>query len=191
MLYHGSPARMDVITPQNWHGDPAVTKNVIFASPHKAMAMAYMGRKWGDRDISQGYWGNPEVWTLSEMRPGAFKAIFGSATGYLYEVPRDKFEAHPDKNHKFELVSNKRVKPISRECYVDVLTFLHLEKTIVLEPYDPEAVYFHRAVRRIRKRLAQIREVQGYSVGEGYLGWIKETNPYLHSCIMGFCQDII
>lgn len=67
-LYHGSPKKIDKLEPLNKHGDPDVDA-VVFASPQEHFALAYTGRKWGDKDINQSITGpkSNRVMTLTTV----------------------------------------------------------------------------------------------------------------------------
>ena len=172
-LYHGSPRMLDTLMAGNEHGDPDVDK-VVFATPYKPMALAYLGRKWGDRDISQG--STNKKFHLEEMRPGAFNDIYGNQEGYLYNLPTETFKRERTLGSRDELISTQDVKPTSVKRIKNVLEALRGEG-VELRPYDPKRRSHGAAIKRMQKRLGQMDEAGR----EQYLSWVEETNPELFS----------
>jgi hypothetical protein len=178
VVYHGSPSKMRVIRPKNLHGDPGV-KNVIFASPHPQMAAAYVGAKWGDRDINQSSrvrksTGKREF-ILEEMRPGAFDDLFKGKKGYLYTLPARKFTgaATLGRKNTSEVVGVGSVKPLAVTTIKDALDHLR-GQGVVLKNYNPKSTSYRGAINRMKQR--------AHNMGDGkrsYLRWVGETNPLL------------
>ena len=171
VLYHGSPDKLDIIEPRDTHGDPGVGARV-FASPYQAMALAYLGKKWGDRDINQGM--EDDRWYLREMRPGALKDIYGNQTGYLHTLKPDTFEDENTKGGVFEATSKVPVKPVTVRRIKDILRALRRAK-VDLIPFNPEDQGYAEAVQRMRTRLLQMSPEQR----KQHLRWVAETNPDL------------
>lgn len=173
VVYHGSPEMMTLIRPQNKHGDPGVDK-AVFATPHKPMAAAYTGKKWGDRDINQSSYmkGGKQTYMLEEMRPGAFKELFHKQRGYLYALPGEKFVSAETLGRKgmSEVVSTMPVKPLRTKEIEDSLKHLK-ENGVILKPYNPRSGSYRSAVKRMRSRAKD--------KGPEYLSWIRENNPRL------------
>ena len=113
VLYHGSGKKLKTLKPLNQHGDPDLDK-AVFASPSKEFAMCYSGRKWSDCDINQSGYGNGKnrKFVLTEMRPGALEDIYGGASGYLYEVPKEPFHEISTRSSNLEVISESEVKPL-------------------------------------------------------------------------------
>lgn len=175
VVYHASDAKMDSIEPRNLHGDPGVG-DVIFATPYRQMALAYLGR-WGDADINQsGYTkgkGGPHVYTLEEMRPGAFKDVYGKGPGYIYELPADKFARGKTYGGTHEVVSTEAVAPLRVREYKNIMRALRREPNIKLLPYNPQGKTYARAVKRMAARARDMEDPTDY------LAWVRETNPEL------------
>lgn len=177
-LYHGSPKLLDTLEPRTDHGDPGIGPSV-FATPHKAMALAYLGR-WADRDINQGGYGRDD-WYLQEMRPGAFDDTYKGRTGWLYELPSRAFKGHKSSmGSDFEVISDRPVSPVVKTEVKDILKALE-EAGVKLIPYSSGSKEHKAAVKRMRARLAK-RDIAGR---RGYLDWVGETNPELSTLLAG------
>lgn len=167
-FYHGSSEQLEQLAPRTDHGDPNVPA-AVFATPHKAMALAYLGKSWGDRDIEQSH--RDGEWALQEMRPGAFKDIYEGQAGWLHELPEDGFTKRPDsRGSDFEVISERPVTPVRVEQVTDIPAALQ-SAGVMMVPYSglpPEAV------ERMRSRLSGFADG-----GQGYLDWVRETNPEL------------
>lgn len=172
-LYHGSPLDLQEITPQDLHGDPRVPK-AIFASPSRTFALAYAGKKWGDREIEQGTRTSKgtgkETMRLREMRPNAFKDIFDTA-GYLYRVPEDTFGALKGRRTSMEVVSPTPVVPLRQQSIANVLRSLRRNKNVELLAYDPESEGTQKAIARAVRRMREMTPKNR----KGYKKWWLET----------------
>lgn len=174
-LYHGSPKKLKVLKPKNLHGDPDLGSNV-FATPSRVFALPYAGRKWGDRDIEQSAWRSKkhgERMVLREMRPGAFEDVFGGKKGYLYEVPDATFESPGHRRTRFEVVSNKPVRPEGVEVVPDVLAALEDSPFVTLIRYDKGDPKLRVAVKRNVARAMEMTPEKR----KGYLKWRLEGAP--------------
>jgi len=175
VVYHASPLKMDVLTPRTDHGDPDVPA-AVFATPYLAMALAYVGKKWGNRDIEQGYRDDGAKWTLREMRPGAFKDIYGPGTdGYLYELPAGAFH-RPERSQAMdmEVISTKPVKPIAVRRVGNPYEEL-VAAGVEMIPYEADDAGYQEAVERMAKRGLNMDSEEL----KKHLDWIRETNPEL------------
>lgn len=168
-VYHGSGSEIKKLIPDDKHGDTRVGKRV-FATPHLAMALAYLGNKWGDRDISQV--SNNKNWQLTEMRPGAFKEIYHNKTGYLHHLPGDKFIREPTRGSKWEVTSKEEVTPIKIEKITNIIKRLK-DAGVVLNEYDPKSRQFKSALKFMKKRISEMEDPSEY------IKWVHETNPNL------------
>jgi len=170
-LYHGSPRRLKILRPRNLHGDPDVAE-VIFATPFREFALAYAGRKWGDRDLEQSaVAGRPPV-TLREMRPGAFQAIFSGKRGFVYQVPSTPFQRAAKRKCMAEVASFEPVVPLKVEVVEDVLQAIQADPRVKLVSYDPQAPETLAAVRRSIRRMRRMEDK-----GVGYLRWRLKGAP--------------
>ena len=174
-VYHGSPSLLDKIDPKNMHGDPDVDK-VVFAAPERSFALAYSGKKWGDRDIHQsGHMKNKKhVTFLEEMRPGALEDIYKDITGYLYSLPEESFKKGETLGRQYELISNDPVIPKNVEVINNVLDEL-TRAGVVLKKYNPRERSYRRAVNRMIDRVNSMTP----KGKKEYLSWVAETNPEL------------
>ena len=173
-FYHGSPRKLDVLDPRDEHGDTDTPK-VVFASPSRNFALAYAGKKWGDRDMEQGYYGSgpDRPMVLREMRPNAFKDIFDKKRGYLYHLPEAPFHIDAKRKCLAEQWSPTSVVPNKVEEIMDTLKALQAEKEkIQLIPYNPNAESNRIAVRRSIKRMQGMPDK-----GVGYLRWRLAKAP--------------
>ena len=173
-FFHGSPSKVTVLKPSSEHGDPRV-KPAVFASDSKTFALAYAGRKWGDRDIEQSTRGGtrgPRM-ILREMRPNAFEDIYGGKKGYLYEVPSAPFKALKGRRTAREVTSSGAVKPIGVSVVRDVLAELKKTPDVEMHSYDPAAPEVRKAVRR---QVGRMREWGGRE-GREYLKWRLAVAP--------------
>lgn len=176
-LYHGSSEKLEKLEPRDMHGDPNVGK-AVFATPYERMAVAYLGDRWGDRDINQsGYHKDGEsVYTMEEMRPGAFDEIYKGRTGYMHELDPKDFERDPRTYGSFyEVISRNEVKPTKIHEIKDVLKHLQEMKGVKLLPYDENSKTRKKAIRRMIKRTLDMDEKSRRE----YLDWVAETNPEL------------
>jgi hypothetical protein len=179
VVYHASPELVETIEPRDTHGDPDVAK-AVFATPHLQMALAYAGKKWGDRDIDQSWLNPASRWALREMRPGAFDDIYGPGqVGYLYELPADKFR-QPDRSlgSDYEVISNQAVKPLKVHMITNIQQRLR-DAGVELHPYDPKHKGFAAAVGRTAQRATKM----SLPAFEEYMSWVSETNPELAAAI--------
>ena len=172
-VYHGSPRRLKRFDLRDEHEDPRVPA-AVFASPSEPFALAYSGRKWGDRDINQSTRGGNKSrqMILREMRPGAFEDVYGGKKGYMYELDRDTFQELPGRRTRSEVVSFQPVKPRSVRTIPDVLDELKKTPGVVLHPYDPKHPETRTAVRRKVKRMREMDDG-----GARYKKWYFETAP--------------
>jgi len=176
-VYHGSGTKLDSLEPRDWHGDPDVGK-AVFGTQHKQMALAYLGGRWGDRDIEQGSTGWGNNWALKEMRPGAFKEIYPKGNvGYLHELPDDTF-SRPKRSlgSDFEVVSPTAVTPKRVRAISDVKRALR-RAGVKLVKYKENVASgaYDKAVARMADRANRMDQA-GF---DEYLDWVKETNPTL------------
>jgi hypothetical protein len=186
-LYHGGPKKVDVLEPKNLHGDPDVDA-VVFASPKKEFALAYSGKKWGDKDINQSITGpkNDRKMTLTEMRPGALEDIYGGVKGYLYEVPDDKFEVIPTRRGSaYEVISTEPVKPTKTIEVDNILTALERLKNVKLEEYNPKGKSYRRAVARMKNRVDSFDKKKA----KGYVKWVSTTNSELGKILKDYIKS--
>ena len=173
VYYSGSPRKLDVLVPRNEHGDPDVNK-VIFATPDHNFALAYAGKKWGDRDIEQSTKGGPgSQMTLREMRPGAIDDLYAGQEGHVYHLPEEPFRQAANRKCLSELVADKPVIPLKDEVIADVLGALRSNPDkIRLIPFDADAPETRAAVKRTIKRMQGMPDK-----GAGYLKWRLENAP--------------
>jgi DNA-directed RNA polymerase beta subunit len=172
-LYHGSPQRFETLMPRTDHGDPRVPP-AVFATPDYNFSLAYLGKKWGDRDINQAIrWGSNPRMILQEMRPGALEDIYGGQTGYLHHVPEEPFEALEGRRTRVEVVSKKPVTPYKIEEIPDVLEVLKRTPKIELVKYDPKLRTTQTAVKRQVSRMLEMKPEDQ----EGYKKWRLEVAP--------------
>jgi superfamily II DNA or RNA helicase len=172
VLFHGSPRKVGELKPRNEHGDPRL-KSSIFATPSETFALAYAGKKWGDRDLEQSTrGGNASRMILREMRPGALKEIYGGRKGYVYEVPPESFVAVPGRRTSKEVVSTQPVRPIRARVIPNVLEALERTPDVELYKYDANAPETRIAIKRQVKRMSEMDDG-----GKGYLKWRLEPAP--------------
>ena len=173
-FYHGSPRKLKTLKTRDEHGDPRVPL-AVFASPSENFALAYAGRKWGDRDISQWTRGGAKAdkMILREARPGAFKDIYGRKKGYLYEVPEKPFKAIPGRRTMKEVISTESVRPTKTRVIPNVLKALREMPGVEMHEYDPNAPE-NRA--DIKRQVSRMREMKGGDAKQ-YLKWRLEVAP--------------
>ena len=174
-LYHGSSHKIDTLVPRDDHGDPDVPA-AVFATPYKQMALAYLGGRWGDRDINQGSRGvNDKGWYLQEMRPGAFDASYKGQEGWLHELPPESFvRPKRSRGSSFELISTEPVTPVRAKRIKNIRLALR-RAGVQLIPYGSDPKMYEMAVKRMRQRIGLFGEQER----ERYLRWVGETNPEL------------
>ena len=171
LLYHGSPKRVSVLKPMNMHGDTGIG-DVIFATPDKTMALAYAGRKWGDRDINQSYNSDTGRWALTEMRPLAFNDAFFDACGYVYMILSSCF---PDFDGEQRVIKcDKEISPFCIESIDNVMRAL-VDANVYMVQYDENSEAFSAAVLRMKNRIMYKHD----SEKEMYLRWVAEKNTVL------------
>lgn len=172
-LYHGSPRKVETLKPRYEHGDPRVPP-AVFASPSETFALAYAGRKWGDRDINQSTRGGNKAgqMILREMRPGALQEVYGGKKGYLYEVPKEPFRALEGRRTIKEVVSTQPVRPLRVKEVPDVLQALKNKPEVKLHPYNPRDPETRTAIRRQVKRMREMDDG-----GKQYLKWRLAPAP--------------
>lgn len=173
ILYHGSPRRSEILNPRSESNDPRFPA-AIFASPSEAFALAYAGRKWGDRDINQSVQGIDKItrMVLREMRPGALEDTYGGKSGFLYEVPEDDFEAIEGRRRIKESYSTNDIQPLGVRQVSDILKAIQDSIDIELHPYDPS----HPETREIiKRRVAFMRGMD--DGGKKYLKWWNRKAP--------------
>lgn len=171
-MYHGSPRKVGVLRPRDEHGDPRV-KPAVFGTPSKEFALAYAGRKWGDRDIEQSTRGGKnERMILREARPGAFEDVYGGKKGYLYTLPEEPFMVLPGRRTAKELVSYQEVRPIKTEVIPNIMTRLQKAPGVEMHQYRSDAPENRAAVKRQVKRMREMDDG-----GKGYLRWRLENAP--------------
>jgi len=188
VVYHCSPDKHSILTPQNLHGDPG-RKQDVFASPYKEMAYAYLGKKWGDRDMNQsGYIKNGKYhWVLEEMRPNVFEELYKGRTGYLYVLPAATFKSGQTRGGTSEVVSQVPVKPLNVVKIENVLGFLKSKHPIIeMKKYNPNGAGYKAAVERMKKRLARFGNPKER---QKYLDWVGETNPKLKQELEGSVSE--
>jgi hypothetical protein len=170
-LYHGSPQRLEMLEPRDEHGDPRV-KPAVFATPDHTFALAYTGRKWGDRDINQEVRGGPRGprMILREMRPGALQDTYGGQTGYIYHLPEETFSQLQGRRTSKEVVSYRPVTPNKIEEIKDALEALKGNTSVELASYDPRSPAVRTALRRQVSRMLEMSPEDQ----EGYKKWRLE-----------------
>jgi hypothetical protein len=168
-LYHGTHRQLEELTPRDEHGDPRV-KPAIFASPSRTFALAYTGKKWGDRDIEQS---TGKGMTLREMRPGALQDIFGGQKGYLHHLSPDSFTALKGRRTAKEVVSYEAVAPKKIEVIPDALKALKRLPDVKLVAYDPTTPETHAAIKRQIRRMGEMTTQDA----RGYKRWWFEVAP--------------
>ena len=177
MLYHGSPRKVRVLYPRHEHGDPDIGERV-FAAPSRMFALAYTGKKWGDRDMGQSMQYHDASSTsadmhLHEMRPGALKDIYGGQKGYLYHLSPEGFSRVPGRTSRLELVSPHAVHPLHIEQVQDVYETLLAHPLVHLIPYDPSSKETLLAVRRTVARMWEMAPQKAAM----YKRWRLENAP--------------
>ena len=185
-LYHGSPTKMKILEPKNLHGDPDV-KEVIFATKYPQMAAAYLGKKWGDKDLNQsGYTTKStgkNVFRLEEMRKGAFKDLFEGQKGYLYKVLAKDFENRNTLGNRtgsnWEVVSSKKIKPLERTEVKDALQYIK-DQGVELTEFNPKGKTYLAAVERMQKRISKMDD----NGRKQYVKWVRSSNPELAKAIV-------
>jgi adenylate kinase family enzyme/GNAT superfamily N-acetyltransferase len=177
-LYHGSPEKLETLEPKNYHEDPGIPK-AVFASPSREFAMAYAGKKWGDRDINQStrFRDKQRIVTLQENRPGAFDELYKGQPGYLYHVPAEPFEV-PHKRTTWEQISRNAVTPTDIETIPDVLAELQRSKGVELLPYEEAA-----ARKAILRRVVRMRQMSPADRQEYVKWWGKKAPPELQPAL--------
>jgi hypothetical protein len=157
-LYHGSPQRFGILMPRLDHGDPKVAP-AIFATPIRAFGLAYLGKRWGDRDINQGMRGGPNARViLQEMRPGALEDISEHQTGYLHYVSKETFKALKGRRTgSVEVVSYEPVTPYKIEEIPDVLSVLKNTPKLELIKYNLKSRSTVVAIKRQVRRMLEMK----------------------------------
>ena len=175
VVYHGSSAKVKVLKPRNIHGNPR-SGDILFASPHAGMSLAYTGKKYGDADIHQSYYykDGKKVFTLEEMRPGALDETYKGRKGYLYTLPADKFKTDPEWRFGGGLISSEKVTPYRTEVIADIPKRLK-EEGVVLKKFNPSSPTRQTKVKRMREMV----ESMAPDWRREYLDWVGETNPEL------------
>jgi len=159
VLFHGSPRSVKELSPRREHGDPKV-EDVVFATPSRAFALAYTGKKWGDRDMEQSTYynkdtGEEDEMVLREMRPGAFRDIYAGRKGYLYHLPAKGFRYVRPRN-PWEQTIPSVVLPAKIEIISDALKALKADPKVRMIPYDPEA---EENLTAFKRQAARMREM--------------------------------
>lgn len=93
VIYHGSPFKIEGgPTPQKHPltGD----KPVVFGTPNRGVALAFMGKRWTDADFDLGSVNRGPL-TLTELRKGALRDTFKGQKGYLYTLDSKSFSSEP------------------------------------------------------------------------------------------------
>jgi 8-oxo-dGTP pyrophosphatase MutT (NUDIX family) len=172
-LYHGSPTNPAVLDPRKEHGDPKVP-DAVFASPSRAFALAYAGRKWSDRDFNQSTQVKNGVRrvVMREMRPGAIEDVYQGASGYVHKVPDTSFRKAPRKGATWEQVSVRPVRPISRERIADTKLAIQEDPNIQFERYNPRSTETRSSIVRSVRRAGEMEDG-----GKGYLKWRLKGAP--------------
>lgn len=173
VVYHGSPYEIRKLTPQTTHGDPGIPA-VVFASSSRTFALAYVGKKWGDRDIEQMTRGGkkaPFQMRLREMRPGALEDIYNTS-GYLYTLPEKTFSSQ-NRRSNLELISEDPIKPIQVQKILNVLHLLKKQHDVKLLKYNPKHKDTERALNRTINRMKGMSPYQQ----EKYRTWCLEEAP--------------
>jgi len=97
VIYHGSPSELDEIKaiPHYLADD----KPVVFGTPSRSMALAFLGDRWRDEDLDLGSFEGSEgrgPLHLREQYPGALEKIYSGKQGYLYHMDPEGFVYQPN-----------------------------------------------------------------------------------------------
>ena len=174
-MYHGSPSKLNELVPRNMHGDTDI-EDAVFGTPSKLFALAYAGKKWSDRDLSQSLYSNGKnverEMVLREMRPGAIKDIYGGRKGYLYHLPPEGFKEFRKEN-KWEQINQGRVTPLKTEVVKNVLEALKADPKFKIVAYDPDS---KETKYEIKRTVARMRKMSPERA-EGYMKWRLQGAP--------------
>jgi len=143
-LYHGSKKLIkDVLLP--FPTKVVDGKETVFATPSKAFALMFMGKKWHDDDIELGSHGTKHLLYAVEKKKNIFKKSFVGRTGYLYKVSPKQFHSDKRLGMKYhEYIADEQVDIISTQIINDVYKEL-LKNDIKLFSYDKiKFIYFNQ-----------------------------------------------
>jgi hypothetical protein len=168
-MYHGSNTRLGTVEPSTLHGDPNVQEPVVFGTPRRSMALAYLGRTWGNRDIGQGGLGMRDMY-LAEMRPNAFRDTYEGQEGYLHTLPAEPFTESRPGQAAWERMSLKPVDPVKVQKVKNIIAALRKEKVRLIE-YDPKSPEFKATIRHSARRLKKMSPESARQ----YREWWAET----------------
>jgi len=142
-LYHGSNKLIEN-TLMPFPSKVVDGNEKVFATPSKAFALMFMGKRWHDNDIEFGGHGNKYLYAI-EKKKDIFNKIFHNKTGYLYKVSSKQF--HSDKRlgmKRYEFIADEPVRIISTQKINDILKEL-LKSDIFMIKYDKiKFIYFNQ-----------------------------------------------
>lgn len=127
-LYHGSAIKVHTLEPMA--SKLLDGKKVIFASPHRTIALCFAGVSWSDEDIALGEInGRPYA---EELRRGAFRVF--DFSGWLY-VFKGTDTINDERLGSFEVALAKPVVPDEIIFIPNVLAELRKDPKIKLIDY--------------------------------------------------------
>lgn len=129
-LYHGSNLLIEKFL-KPFPSKVINGEEAVFASPYKEFVLAFMGKKWSDKDIELGSYKFKTY--IIEKKPGMFKKIYSNQKGYLYEVSKTGFK--DDKRlgmQGFEKIKKTKTKIKKMSKIDDVLKELKKSKIIMI-----------------------------------------------------------
>jgi hypothetical protein len=143
-LYHGSHKLIKNIL--NPHPSKVVNgEEKVFATPSKAFALMFLGKRWHDDDIELGSHGEKHLLYAIEKKKNIFIKIFSGKTGYLYKVNAKQF--HTDERlgmKNYEYIADQPVDILSTKIINDVYKEL-LKSDIRMITFDKiKFIYFNQ-----------------------------------------------
>lgn len=127
-LYHGSATKFSTLQPMA--SQLLGGKKVIFASPHRAVALCFAGVRWSDDDLALGAV-NGRLYA-EELKKGAFSVF--DFSGWLY-VFKDTNATSDTRLGSFEVVLTKPVVPDEVIFIPNILAELRKDPEIKLIGY--------------------------------------------------------
>ena len=134
ILYHGSPKRFRRLKPKAHF--LADYSPVVFATPLREIALASL-QPWNDDIFEQGVVGEDPP-CMIELRPNAFRDVYGGKRGYLYTLAPDTFY-HTDRLTCFEQISDVSPEILDVEVIEDALSALQNSNMQMIYFEDAEA----------------------------------------------------
>ena len=134
VLYHGSPKRFRRLKPKAHY--LADHRPVVFATPLREIALASL-QPWNDDIFEQGVVGEDPPYMM-ELRPNAFRDVYGGKRGYLYTLAPDTFY-HTDRLTRFEQISDVSPEILDVEIVEDALSALQNSNMQMIYFEDAEA----------------------------------------------------